>query len=163
MVFKGLGRPQKTGLLYVRIRGIFVTWSRETVPNCTSGKIELTPPAGNCTIIFQPKLWSTYSRLIVAGVNSRWCERLKWQVQAVASVWAGYTQCCCFFEQTASVHTVDCASFQALRSQHSRSRLVFGLHKCPTTILNCNLFPPVQPLPPTQWKHPWYYLARPTI
>jgi len=30
------------------------------------------------TISFQPKLWYTYLRLIVAGVNSWWCERLKW-------------------------------------------------------------------------------------
>ena len=53
----------------------------------------------HCTISFKPKLWSTYSRLIVAGVNSRWCERLEWRLQALASVSAGYIQCCCFFEQ----------------------------------------------------------------
>ena len=37
-----------------------------------------------------------------------------------------------------NVHTVDCASFQPLRSQHNPSRLVFGFHYGPTTILNCN-------------------------
>ena len=45
-----------------------------------------------------------------------------------------------------NVHTVDCASFQALRSQHSPSRLFF---LGSTTILNCNLFPSVHPSPAT--------------
>jgi len=71
------------------------------VPNCTFGKIKLTPPAYSHTTVLaissQPKLWSTHSRMIVAGVNSWWCERLKWRLQALASVWAGYIQCCCLF------------------------------------------------------------------
>ena len=31
---------------------------------------------------FQPKLWSTYSRLIIEGVNSWWCKRLEWRLHA---------------------------------------------------------------------------------
>jgi len=58
-----------------------------------------------------------------------------------------------------NVHSVDCASFQPLRSQHNPIQAGF---LGPTTILNCNLFPLVHPPPSTQWKHPWYYLARPT-
>ena len=39
-----------------------------------------------------------------------------------------------------AVHTVDCASFQPLRSQHSPPGWFLGLHQCPTTILSCKLF-----------------------
>jgi len=51
-----------------------VTQSKKIVPNRTSGKIKLTPPCistHHCTFTFHPKFWSSYSRLIVAGVNSR--------------------------------------------------------------------------------------------
>ena len=44
-----------------------------------------------------------------------------------------------------NVHSVDFASFQPLRSQHSPSRLVFGLYLYPTTILYSNLCPPFHP------------------
>ena len=79
-----------------------------------------------------------------------------WQVPglAISSVAA------CF--SSSNVHSVDFASYQPLRSRHNLPWLVFGLHWCPTTILNYNLFPPVHPSPPTQCKHPWNYLARST-
>ena len=40
----------------------------------------------------------------------------------------------CF--SSSNIHGVDFALFQPLRSQHNPSRLVFGLHQCPTIILN---------------------------
>ena len=70
-------------------------------------------------------------------------------------------QYCCLFSSP-NVRSVDFASFQPLRSQCNPSRLVFGLHWCPNTILNYNLFLPVHPPPPTQYKHPWCYLAHRT-
>ena len=114
--------------------------------------------AYHCTISFQPKLWSTYSRLI--GSKSEFT--VMWKARMAAS---GSGKCLGWLYPvlllliSPNIHTVDCASFQPLRSQHNPSRLVFELHWCPTTILNCKLFPPVYPPPPTQWKHPWYYLV----
>ena len=83
------------------------------------------------TINFQPKIYSACLRLIVAGVSSRWCERLEWRFQALVSVWAGNIQCL----SSPNVHRVDYASSQPLGNQHIPSRLVFGLHSCPNTIL----------------------------
>ena len=41
--------------------------------NCSKLHIRLnqTNTTSHCTISFRPKLWSTYSMLIVAGVNSQ--------------------------------------------------------------------------------------------
>ena len=61
-----------------------------------------------------------------------------------------------------NVHSVDFASFQPFRSQHSLSRLVSGLQSCPNIILYYNLCPPFHPPLLIQCKHPWYYLTSPT-
>jgi len=42
-------------------------------------------------------------------------------------------------------HSTDFALFQPLRSQHKSSRLDFGLHSCPTTILYYKLCLPFHP------------------
>jgi len=95
----------------------YVTQSRETVPNRTSGKIKLTPPAySHTTLLLVSSL--TYVRLIVAEVNWQWCERLGWWFQTLASAWAGYIQVGASFSSP-NVHSVDCALFQPLRSQHT--------------------------------------------
>ena len=62
----------------------------------------------------------------------------------------------CF--SSADVHSVDCASFQPLRSMDNPSRLVFGFSSALPQFLTM----PVHPPPPNQCKHPRYYLAHPT-
>ena len=114
----------------IECKRLIVTWSRETVPNRTSGKIELTPPAYsqvtvllvsslNFGLLTRGWLWQGWIHGDVKGSNGRFRHR---QVSglAISSIAASLG--------SPNVHTVDCASFQALRSQHSPSRLVFGLH-----------------------------------
>jgi len=70
---------------------------------------------------FQRTFWSTYSRLIVAGVNLKGSNGSfrHWQVSGLTiSRIAACFSC-------PNVHSVDCASFKPLRSQHNRSRLIF--------------------------------------
>ena len=142
----------------------YVTQSWETVPNCTSGKIKLTPSAYshttvllvsrlNFNLLTRGRLWQGWLHGDLKGSNGGFRH---WQVSglAVSSVAA------CF--SSPNVHSVNFASFQPLKNQQSPSRLVFGLNWCPTTILNHNISPPIHPPPPTQCKHPWYYLTRPT-
>jgi len=111
--------------------------------------------AASCEQLFlSGKGWAVWIHDDVKGLNGGFRH---WQVSGlvISSVAASLS--------SLNVHTINCASFQPLRSQHNPSRLVFGLHWCFTTILNCILFPPVHPPLPTQWKHPWYYLVHPTI
>ena len=49
-----------------------------------------------------------------------------------------------------NIHDVDFTSFQPLRSQHSPSKLVFGLYSFLDSILYSNLCPPFRPPPPAQ-------------
>ena len=102
----------------------------------------------HCTISFQPKLQSTYSKqgLIHGDVKGLHDGFRHWQVSelAISSVAA------CF--SSLNVCSVDFASFQLSRSQHNPFRLNFELHPCPTTILYYNLCPLVHPPPPTQCK-----------
>jgi len=47
-----------------------VTQPGEAVPNCSQGKIKLTPPAYSHTTVLLVSSLTTYSWLIVAGMNS---------------------------------------------------------------------------------------------
>ena len=75
------------------------------------------------------------------SIDSFW----HWQVSglAISSVAA------CF--GSPNIHSVDIASFQPLKSQHSSFKLVFGLYSCPTSILYSNLCLPFHPPPTRSW------------
>jgi len=78
---------------------------RETIPNRISGKIKLTSPAySHTTVLLVSSIkfgLLTWGWLLQGWIQSDIYERLEWQLQALASVWAGYIyiyiQCCCFF------------------------------------------------------------------
>ena len=64
-----------------------------------------------------------------------------------------------------NIHSVDIFLLHfnhSLRSQHSPSKLIFGLYSCPTFNLYSNLCPPFHSLPPKQCEHPWYSVTHPT-
>ena len=96
-------------------------------------------------------------RLIVAGVNSWLCIRLGWRFQAMASVWAGNIQCCCFFSSQSKHPQYRFCFISTIKEPAQPFQAGFWASLVPH-----HHFLPFHHPPPTECKHPRYYLANPT-